>query len=232
MDTGNNNLFEQRLLAVAERLRAAEAAAGRPPGSVRLLAVSKGQSPDAIDALAALGQRRFGESYLQEALEKRNLVTESELEWHFVGPIQSNKTRDIAGHFDWVHSVDRARILRRLDDQRPGDLPPLDVCLQVNVSGEPQKAGVAPRDLSRLAERASHCERVRLRGLMTIPAPSDDERELRRAFATLRGLFDGLRAAGFELDTLSMGMSADLEPAVAEGATVVRVGTALFGKRD
>lgn len=226
------NTSEQRLLAVVERLRAAESAAGRAPGSVLLLAVSKGQPAAAIEKLAALGQRRFGESYLQEALDKRNQVTAQGLEWHFVGPIQSNKTRGIAQHFDWVHSVDRPRIMRRLDEQRPPELGPLHVCLQVNVSGEPQKSGVSPDELSRLAELTSHCERLRLRGLMTIPAPSDDERELRRAFATLRGLFEGLRMAGHELDTLSMGMSADLEAAVAEGATMVRVGTALFGSRE
>lgn len=230
--TGNGQIHERRLLAVAERLRAAEAAAGRPSGSVHLLAVSKGQPAGAIDALATLGQRRFGESYLQEALEKRNQVTARGLEWHFVGPVQSNKTRGIAEHFDWVQSADRDKVLRRLDEQRPEALPPLQVCLQVNISGEAQKAGASPEALSRLAEMASGCRRLRLRGLMAIPAPTDDEGELRRAFAALRGLYEGLRAAGHELDTLSMGMSADLEPAVAEGSTMVRVGTALFGPRE
>lgn len=231
METGNKNPFEQRFLAVAERLRAAESAAGRQSGSVSLLGVSKGQPAAAVDTLAGFGHRRFGESYLQEALEKRNRITSEGLEWHFVGPIQSNKTKGIAEHFDWVQSVDRAKILRRLEQQRPADLPPLNICLQVNISGEPQKAGAKRDQICRLVEQASHCERLRLRGLMAIPRPSDDEGELRRSFAALRGIFEDLRAAGHELDTLSMGMSADLELAVAEGATMVRVGTALFGPR-
>jgi len=231
VDTGNKNPLETRFSAVSDRIRAAEAAADRPVGSVSLLAVSKGQTANSVDALAALGQRRFGESYLQEALDKRNQVTDTGLEWHFIGPIQSNKTRGIAECFDWVQSVDRPKILKRLNDQRPKALPPLQVCLQVNISGEAQKSGVDPDQIEVLVREASGYSRLRLRGLMTIPAPSDDPARLRETFAAVRRLFESLRDAGHELDTLSMGMSADLEQAVAEGATLVRVGTALFGPR-
>lgn len=231
MDTGNKNPLESRYFAVSERIRTAVTAAGRAPGSVALLAVSKGRPAACVDALAALGQRRFGESYLQEALDKRNQVTFTGLEWHFIGPIQSNKTRGIAEHFDWVQSVDRAKILRRLNDQRPAELGPLNLCLQVNISGEPQKAGVAPGQVAGLAREALDCPRLRLRGLMAIPAPADDPEQLRPAFRAMRELFNELCGDGHDLDTLSMGMSSDLEQAVAEGATLVRVGTALFGAR-
>lgn len=231
MDTGNKNPLTKRFASVSERIHAAEAAAGRPAGSVTLLAVSKGQSARSVDALAALGQRRFGESYLQEALDKRNQVTSEGLEWHFIGPIQSNKTRGIAEHFDWVQSVDRPKILRRLNDQRPAELAPLQICLQVNISGESQKSGVPPDSIEGLAREAAGFPRLRLRGLMAIPAPSEDPAELHAAFARLRRHFDSLRNAGHELDTLSIGMSGDIEAAVAEGSTMVRVGTAVFGPR-
>lgn len=225
------NTYQQRLETVRERVREAERAASRQPGGTQLLAVSKGHEARAILALAALGQRRFGESYLQEALAKRRELSDENLEWHFIGPVQSNKTRGLAEHFDWVQSVDRAKILRRLDEQRPEELPPLNICLQVNISGETQKRGAAPDELAALAQTASRCPRLRLRGLMCIPAAEGGEDRTRAAFARTRSLLDTLRDEGHELDTLSMGMSADLEAAVAEGSTMVRVGTALFGPR-
>lgn len=228
----NKHTTEKGLQAVRRRIRAAEEAAGRAPGSVELLAVSKGQPPQAIVSAAKSGQERFGESYLREALDKQEAVQLPGLEWHFIGPIQSNKTRGIAGHFHWVQSVDRPKLLQRLDRQRPDGLPPLQVCLQVNISGERQKSGCEPRDLAALAEAAAGCSRLRLRGLMTIPAPAEDPAEQRAAFARVRELFERLRDDGHELDTLSMGMSADLEQAIAEGATMVRVGTAVFGSRN
>lgn len=229
--TGNMDTFEPRLEAVIRRIREAERAASRPAGSVALLAVGKGHGPKDVRALAASGQRRFGESYLQEALDKQRELSSLDVEWHFIGPIQSNKTRGLAEHFDWVQSVDRPKILKRLDRQRPESLPPLNICLQVNISGETRKSGADPGELAELAAMAAECPRFRLRGLMTIPAPSGDPRELRHAFARTRELFENLRNGGHSLDTLSMGMSADLEHAVAEGATMVRVGTALFGPR-
>lgn len=229
--TGNMDIYKGRLETVIRRIRDAESAASRRAGSVDLLAVGKGHGPEALRALAALDQRRFGESYLQEALDKRHELSGEDLEWHFIGPIQSNKTRGLAEHFDWVQSVDRPKILRRLDKQRPETLPPLNICLQVNISGESRKSGAEPGKLAELAAAAAECSRLTLRGLMTIPAPSDDPRELRHAFARTRGLFEDLCNSGYQLDTLSMGMSADLEQAVAEGSTMVRVGTALFGER-
>lgn len=225
------NTFQQRLEAVQERIREAERAASRSPGTTNLLAVSKGHAAGAVRSLAALGQRRFGESYLQEALDKQRELSGENLEWHFIGPIQSNKTRGLAEHFDWVQSVDRAKILRRLDEQRPEELSPLNVCLQVNISGEAQKGGAAPGEIAALAAAAARCSRLRLRGLMCIPAADGGEEETRAAFARTRALFHELRDEGHDLDTLSMGMSADLEAAVAEGSSMVRVGTALFGPR-
>lgn len=229
--TGNRDPYAQRLEAVLARIRGAERDASRPPGGVDLLAVSKGHEAGAIRSLAALGHRRFGESYFQEAVEKLDVLADLDLEWHFIGPVQSNKTRGLAERFDWVQSVDRAKILRRLDEQRPADMTPLNICLQVNISGEAQKSGADPASLPELAEAAAGYGHLRLRGLMTIPAASDDPAELRRAFARTRTLFEDLKARGHELDTLSMGMSGDLEAAVAEGSTMVRVGTALFGSR-
>lgn len=229
--TGNRNGFARRFDAVTARIAEAERAASRRPGSVTLLAVSKGHPVEAVRALAALGQERFGESYLQEGADKIVELADERLEWHFVGPIQSNKTRGIAEHFAWVHSVDRVKILKRLDLHRPKDLPPLNVCLQVNISEEPQKAGAAPDEVRALAAAARRFDRLRLRGLMCIPAAEGDESARRAAFSRTRTLFEALRADGHELDTLSMGMSADLEEAVAEGATMVRIGTAVFGAR-
>ena len=201
----------------------------RDPATVGLLAVSKTQPAAAIREAAAAGIRDFGENYLQEALDKQAELDDLPLTWHFIGPIQSNKTKAIAEHFGWVHSVDRLKIAQRLSDQRPAALPPLNICLQVNVSGEASKSGCAPQEVQQLARAITALPRLRLRGLMCIPAPSEDPAEQRAAFARLRQLRDEL---ALDLDTLSMGMSQDLEAAIAEGATWVRIGTALFGARD
>jgi pyridoxal phosphate enzyme (YggS family) len=198
---------------------------------VQLVAVSKTFSADAIRAALGHGQSRFGESYVQEALSKIAALADAEIEWHFIGPIQSNKTREIAAHFDWVHGVDRLKIAQRLNDQRPAQLAALNVCIQVNISGEATKSGVAPDQVESLARAVLALPRLKLRGLMAIPAPRDAFEEQRAACAALRAVFERLRARGIELDTLSMGMSDDLEAAIAEGATLVRVGTAIFGAR-
>jgi hypothetical protein len=222
----------ESLAAARARVRAAEARYGRPPGSVALLAVSKGQPAAAVRAAWAAGQRAFGESYVSEALVKMEALADLGVEWHFIGPIQSNKTRAIAERFAWVHSVDRLKVASRLSAQRPSGLGALSVLLEVNVSGEATKAGVAPEDALALALEVSRLPGLRLRGLMAVPAPEDDPERQRTPFRRLRELFERLRSAGLALDTLSMGMSADLEAAVAEGATVVRVGTAIFGQRS
>jgi hypothetical protein len=220
-----------RLQAVRARLRAAEARFGRAPGSVALVAVSKTRPPADVRAAFAAGQRVFGENYVSEALEKMGALADLAVEWHFIGPVQSNKTRPIAERFAWVHSVDREKIARRLSDQRPAGLPPLDICLEVNVSGEATKAGVLPSEAASLARQVADLPRLRLRGLMTVPAPEDAFDLQRAGFRRLRELWNELRASGLALDTLSMGMTADLEAAVAEGSTLVRVGTAIFGPR-
>ena len=220
-----------RLHAVQARIARAAAEAGRDAAEVRLLAASKTFDAAAVRDLAACGQHEFGENYLQEALEKQAALRDLPLEWHFIGPIQSNKTRAIAENFSWVHSVDRLKIAERLSAQRPAGLPPLQICIEVNVSGEASKGGVAPADLRALAEAVSRLPGLQLRGLMAIPAPTPDRAAQRAAFRQVRELFDDLRARGHPLDTLSMGMSADLEAAILEGATIVRIGTALFGER-
>jgi pyridoxal phosphate enzyme (YggS family) len=219
-----------RLAQVRERINQAAAIAARDPNSIRLLAVSKTHPVADLEAALAAGQTAFGESYLQEALPKIAVIGER-AEWHFIGPIQSNKTGLIASHFAWVHSVDRLKIAQRLSEQRPAGLPPLNVCLQVNTSAEITKKGVSPDQIPNLAEAVGHLPHLRLRGLMTIPAPVTDPAQQRRPFAQLRGLLEQLNATGLALDTLSMGMSNDLEAAIAEGATVVRIGTAIFGPR-
>src|SRR5690554_2826164 len=224
MSTIANNIAK-----VATRIREAAQAVGRDPDAVGLLAVSKTQSAEAIREANAAGLVHFGENYLQEALEKQASLADLALTWHFIGPIQSNKTKAIAAHFDWVHSVDRLKIAQRLAEQRPEELPPLNICLQVNVSGEASKSGCAPEELPALAEAAAQLPRLKLRGLMAIPEPTDDVAAQRAAFARLRELQAGLP---YELDTLSMGMSHDLESAIVEGATWVRIGTAVFGARD
>lgn len=216
---------------VVTRIREAEQAAARPVGSAGLLAVSKTQPADAIRQAHAAGLRDFGENYLQEALDKQAQLADLDLIWHFIGPIQSNKTRPIAEHFAWVHSVDRLKIAERLSTQRPTGLLPLNVCLQVNVSDETSKSGCSLNEAPALARAIAGLPNLRLRGLMAIPAPSDDPTEQRAAFARLRQLYEAL-ANELALDTLSMGMSQDLEAAVAEGATWVRIGTALFGARS
>lgn len=219
----------ENIAKVGERIRAAAQASGRDLDSVGLLAVSKTKPAAAVRAAYAAGLRDFGENYLQEALEKQAELSELALIWHFIGPIQSNKTKPIAEHFAWVHSVDRLKIAQRLAEQRPSHLPPLNICLQVNVSAEDSKSGCAPAELAALALAVSQLPNLRLRGLMAIPEPTDDVAAQRAAFARLRELRDGLP---LPLDTLSMGMSHDLDAAIAEGATWVRIGTALFGARD
>lgn len=230
--TNNGKALEERLARLRRRIGEAEDRAGRPRGSVTLLAVGKTFPAEALRACAQAGQRLFGESYLQEAIPKMEQLADLPLEWHFIGPLQSNKTRPVAERFHWVHGVDRLRIAERLNDQRPAALPPLDICLQVNVSGESTKSGVAERELPALAEGCLRLPRLRLRGLMAIPAPATEFeaqraplRRLRLALERLNGLL------GLRLETLSMGMSDDLEAAVMEGATIVRVGSALFGNR-
>ena len=219
----------ENIAKVGERIRAAAQASGRDLDHIGLLAVSKTKPAAAVREAYAAGIRDFGENYLQEALEKQAELSELPLIWHFIGPIQSNKTKPIAEHFAWVHSVDRLKIAQRLSEQRPADLPPLNICLQVNVSAEDSKSGCAPAELAALAQAVSQLPNLRLRGLMAIPEPTDDVAAQRAAFARLRELRGGLP---LPLDTLSMGMSHDLDAAIAEGATWVRIGTALFGARD
>lgn len=222
-----------RLHQVQERIAAACAAAHRDVQTVTLLAVSKTVPAERVREAVLLGQRAFGENYVQEGLAKIEALADlrGRIEWHLIGPLQANKTREVAARFDWVHSVDRLRIAQRLSDQRPADLPPLQVCLQVNVSGEDSKSGVAPAALAPLAQAVAALPRLRLRGLMAIPAPTDDPDAQRRPHALLHALWRDLQRQGLALDTLSIGMSADLEAAVREGATIVRIGTALFGAR-
>lgn len=227
--------IEGNLQQVRERLARACEAAGRDVNAVTLLAVSKTFGPDHVAAAVAAGQRAFGENYIQEGVEKvlalQALLPGQTLEWHCIGPVQSNKTRLVATHFDWVHSVDRLKIAQRLSEQRPEDRVPLQVCLQVNVDGGANKSGVAPDELPALAHAVSALPRLRLRGLMCIPEPSEDPMVQRAAFRRVRELLQGLVDQGLSLDVLSMGMSDDLEPAVAEGSTMVRVGRAIFGHR-
>jgi PLP dependent protein len=219
------------LQAVQARIASSCHGNGRATDTVTLLAVSKTWPAECIRAAAAAGQRAFGENYVQEGLDKIALLADIDLEWHFIGPLQSNKTRPVAENFAWVHSVDRLKIAARLSEQRPDTLPPLNVCLQVNVSGEASKSGCGPEEALGLAQAVATLPRLRLRGLMAIPEPTDDAALQRAGFARLRQVRDQINAAGLSLDTLSMGMSHDLESAIAEGATIVRVGTAIFGER-
>lgn len=228
--------ISNNLQAVHQAIATAADAVSRDVHAIILLAVSKTFGIDAVIDAAAAGQRAFGENYVQEAVDKisaaKTQAPTLDLEWHFIGPIQSNKTRLIAEHFDWVHSVDREKIARRLSEQRPPDLPPLNLCLQVNSSGEASKSGVSIDAAIEVARAISRLPNVRLRGLMAIPEPTDDVGLQRAAFAQIRRLFDQCIDAGLPMDTLSMGMSADLSAAIAEGATIVRVGSAIFGKRN
>ena len=217
--------------AVRAAIAGAAIACGRAPQNIELLAVSKTFPAEAVREAYQAGQRRFGENYLQEGVDKIAALRDLQIEWHFIGPIQSNKTRPIAEHFDWVHGIERLKIAERLSEQRPSGLPPLQVCLQVNVGGEASKSGVSPEQAEELARGIAALPRLRLRGLMAIPAPTDDVAEQRAAFAQLRALFERLNQQGLQLDTLSIGMSHDFPAAIAEGATVVRVGTAIFGNR-
>jgi pyridoxal phosphate enzyme (YggS family) len=228
----NRDELAARLAAVRERIASAERRFNRAPGSVALLAVSKTRSAEEIRACALLGQRSFGENYLQEALAKITPLADLPIEWHFIGPIQSNKCRDIAAHFDWVHSVDRLKIARLLNEHRPASRAPLNVCVQVNVSGEASKSGCTPDELPGLAAAIAELPHLRVRGLMTIPAPAASFEEQSQPLHRLREAFELLRQRGLTLDTLSMGMSDDLEAAIAEGSTLVRIGTALFGPRN
>jgi pyridoxal phosphate enzyme (YggS family) len=225
-----------KLQAVDATIYAASKAAGRDPTQVKLLAVSKTFPAEAVLEAVAAGQHAFGENYLQEALDKIAAVAAAlpseQVEWHFIGPIQSNKTRPIAASFAWVHTVERLKIAQRLSEQRPAGLPPLNVCLQVNISGEASKSGATPEELPELARQVALLPNLKLRGLMAIPEPETDVAKQRAAFARVRALADQLRAGGIELDTLSMGMSADMAAAIAEGATIVRVGSAIFGARN
>jgi pyridoxal phosphate enzyme (YggS family) len=227
---GPQNLPEN-LQHVRTRIAAAAQCAGRSVDSITLVAVSKSQPAAAVLAAARAGLRDFGENYLKEALAKRDALPELSLTWHFIGQIQSNKTQPIAQAFAWVHGVDRLRIAQRLAAQRPFYAPPLNVCLQVNIAGEPGKGGASPPELPALAAAVAALPRLALRGLMCVPPPQTEPAAQRHWFAETRRLFERLNAAGARLDTLSMGMSADFEAAILEGATIVRVGTALFGER-
>ncbi|MCE8022320.1 YggS family pyridoxal phosphate-dependent enzyme [Halomonas sp. MCCC 1A11036] len=230
-----DTLLSDSLVSARRRLADALAAAGRPADAARLLAVSKTKPADMIREAWQLGQREFGENYVQEALAKQRALVDLEgIVWHFIGPLQANKTRAVAEHFDWVHSVDREKVARRLNDQRPEALAPLEVCLQVNVSDEASKSGVAFGELEELAEAVLSMPHLRLRGLMAIPAPAADLARQREPLARLRQALESLRERfpDAPLDTLSMGMSDDLEAAVLEGATLVRLGTAIFGARN
>ena len=227
------SVIAANLQAVRQGIAAAAQQAGRQAADIALLAVSKTVSPDRIRAAYAAGQREFGENYVQEGIDKIAALADlrGHLEWHFIGPLQSNKTRPVAEHFDWVHTIDRLRIAERLSAQRPAGMPALQLCIQVNISGEASKSGVAPAQVPALAHAVAALPNLRLRGLMAIPEPGHDPAAQRRPFAAMRAMLQALRADGLALDTLSMGMSGDMEAAIAEGATLVRIGTAVFGAR-
>ena len=227
--------IRQNLQDITATIVATAQESGRAADTVQLLAVSKTFGPEAVLEAVAAGQRAFGENYLQEGLDKMRALQERgapPLEWHFIGPIQSNKTRPIAEHFAWVHTVEREKIAQRLSEQRPAGMPPLQICLQVNISGEASKSGLAPAEVAALAHKVAALPKLKLRGLMAIPEPAADFEQQRAPFAQLRALYAQLNAEGLGLDTLSMGMSADLRAAIAEGATIVRVGSAIFGARN
>lgn len=224
----------QNLQLVNTRMAEAALRCGREPSQVRLLAVSKTFDATAVAEAFSAGQTAFGENYVQEGVDKILCLREaglSGIEWHCIGPLQSNKTRVVAEHFDWVHTIDRLKIAQRLSEQRPAELPPLQVCVQVNVDGGSNKSGVTPDELPALAQAVAALPRLRLRGLMCIPEPAPSFEQACEVFARARSLFEQMRAAGLQVDTLSMGMSADLEAAIASGSTLVRVGTAIFGRR-
>jgi len=224
-------MIERNLQTVRARVAAACSAAGRAPGEVTLLAVSKTFGPEAVAAAHAAGQTAFGENYIQEAVQKISQLRHLPLQWHCIGPIQSNKTRLVAEHFDWVHTVDRFKTAQRLSEQRPAHLPALQVCIQVNVDGGASKSGVLAQEALALARQVALLPNLRLRGVMSIPEPAPDFAAACALFASVKAVFDTLKAEGQALDTLSMGMSADLEAAIHSGSTLVRVGTAIFGGR-
>jgi pyridoxal phosphate enzyme (YggS family) len=226
-----NVSIADNLAQVHAQIHTACQTAGRADASVRLLAVSKTWGAEAVRQAHAAGQTAFGENYIQEAVDKITALRDLPLEWHCIGPIQSNKTRLVAEHFDWVHSIDRLKIAQRLSEQRPASLPPLQVCIQVNVDGGVTKSGVSPQDLPALAQAVAALPNLQLRGLMTIPEPAESPEAARAVHSQARQLLEALVAQGLALDTLSMGMSADMEAAILEGSTMVRVGTAIFGKR-
>jgi pyridoxal phosphate enzyme (YggS family) len=219
------------LAQVRKRIELACLAAGRPASAVHLVAVSKTMPAQAVRDAYAAGQVAFGENYIQEGVDKIASLADLPLEWHCIGPIQSNKTKLVAENFAWVHSIDRLKIAERLSAQRPANLPALQICLQVNVDGGLNKSGVAPADLLALAQAVAQLPHLQLRGIMTIPEPAENEAAARAVHRQAKDLFDGLKAAGLSVDTLSMGMTGDLEAAIAEGSTCVRVGTAIFGQR-
>ncbi len=225
------NTIDLNLKKLQEQVTKAELSFGRKPGSVRILAVSKGQALEKILQAVASGQRAFGENYLQEALSKIEALTQANLAWHYIGAIQANKTRAIAENFAWVHSVDRLSIAQRLNDQRPATLPPLNVCIQVNIDDETSKAGTRLQTLPELAQALAQLPHLKLRGLMTIPQARQDFTAQRKPFRQLRLALENLQQQGFTVDTLSMGMSQDFTAAIAEGATIIRIGTAIFGER-
>jgi len=225
------NSCESAYSSVLKRIAAASRATGRTEPA-RLLAVGKTQPPEALRALAALGQAAFGENYVQEALAKKAALADLDLEWHAIGPLQSNKTRDVARHFDWLQTLDRDKLIEPLARYRPPGRAPLNVLIEVNIDDEASKSGCAPDEIARLADRIGAHASLRLRGLMAIPAPTPDLDRRRRAFAKMRALLDTLAAGNAAIDTLSMGMSDDFELAIAEGATMVRIGSALFGARS
>ena len=222
----------ERISALSQEIRGLEDKYRRQPNSVQILAVSKRHSADKIRELASASVQHFGENYLQEALDKMAVLQDLELQWHFIGPIQSNKTRGIAENFAWVQSLDREKIAIRLNEQRPENLEPLNICVQVNLSGEDTKSGVAQQDCPALCEKIARLPRLRLRGLMSIPAPLTDFQQQRHCFRELAELYTHLAGQFESFDTLSMGMSGDLDEAIKEGSTMIRVGSALFGKRD
>ena len=233
MDTANLNMadLEQNYRSVVERIRAAEARAGRKSDSVQLIAVGKLHAASAIRELAGHGQRAFAENFVQEAISKQRKLSDLDIEWHFIGSIQSNKTREIANSFSWVHSVDRYKIANRLSSQRPESLPPLNTCLQLNLQSEETKSGLGESEAFELLEQIWQLPRLAVRGFMIVPKPVSDPEEQRPVFSEVRRLLEKANELGYTLDTLSMGMTDDLEQAVAEGSTQVRIGTALFGPR-
>lgn len=222
----------ENIKQVSSRILAAEKTAGRVSGIVQLIAVSKTRTANEVRNAVTAGIQHIGENYLQEALDKQQALSDLDIVWHFIGPIQSNKTQPIAAHFDWVHSVDRLKIARRLNDQRDSSQPPLNVCIQVNISNEASKSGISLTDLPELANQINDLPNLQLRGLMAIPNPDQNDQQLAADFARMQHSLDQLNQSGLALDTLSMGMSGDIEMAIAAGSTMVRVGTAIFGPRN